>query len=155
MQQVTHYFLHLIFPLIIAYLFYRKDLIKSYLMLLLTMLVDLDHLLATPVFDACRCSIGFHPLHSSIAIIVYCTMLLHPKTRIFAIGFLLHMATDAIDCLFSMQACSWILNPTMNTVPLTAMLPVPVMNMPKTTAVELNTFRLIVVCWKLLNIKFY
>ena len=105
MQQVIHYFLHLVFPLLIAVLFYKKNWIAAYLMLLLTMLVDLDHLFATPVFDPCRCSIGFHPLHSYIAIFIYCTMILYPKTRIIGIGLVLHMATDAIDCLFSMQVC--------------------------------------------------
>ena len=69
------------------------------------MLVDLDHLLATPLFDACRCSIGFHPLHSFIGIIVYFTMLAHPKIRIIGLGLLMHMATDAIDCLFIRQGC--------------------------------------------------
>ena len=105
MQQVLHYFLHLVFPLLIALAFYRKNWIISYLILLLTMLVDLDHLFATPVFEPCRCSIGFHPLHSLIAILIYCTMLLHPKIRIIALGLLLHMATDAIDCLLSMLTC--------------------------------------------------
>jgi hypothetical protein len=105
MQQAIHYFLHLIFPLAIAFIFYRKNWKTSYLILLLTMLVDLDHLLATPMFDPCRCSIGFHPLHSYIAIIIYSIMLLHPKIRIVGIGFLLHMATDGIDCLFIAFGC--------------------------------------------------
>ena len=105
MQQFTHYFLHLIFPFIVAFFFYRKMLIKSYLILLLTMLVDVDHLLATPLFDACRCSIGFHPIHSYVAIVFYCVMLVHPKTRIIGLGLLMHMATDAIDCLFIQQNC--------------------------------------------------
>lgn len=105
MQQFIHYFLHLVFPLIVAHFFYKKTLIKSYGILMLTMLVDLDHLLATPLFDACRCSIGFHPLHSYIAIILYFALLLHPKTRIIGLGLLMHMATDAIDCLFIRQTC--------------------------------------------------
>ena len=105
MQQVIHYFLHLFFPLVIAFLFYNKNRIRSYLILVLTMLVDLDHLFATPLFDPCRCSIGFHPLHSYTAIIIYFVLLLHPKTRIIGIGLLLHMATDGIDCLFSKQNC--------------------------------------------------
>ena len=33
--------------------------------------VDLDHLLAEPVYDAARCSIGFHPLHTWPAMIAY------------------------------------------------------------------------------------
>lgn len=62
------------------------------------MLVDLDHLIANPVFMADRCSIGFHPLHSYYAIAVYVLLLLPKKTRIVAIGLLLHMATDFLDC---------------------------------------------------------
>jgi hypothetical protein len=59
-KTLTHYFLHLIFPGIIAFVFYRKDWKKVYLILLATMLVDLDHLLADPIFDPNRGSIGFH-----------------------------------------------------------------------------------------------
>ncbi len=103
MQQVVHYFLHLIFPLGVAYIFYRHSWKKSYLILLLTMLVDLDHLLVNPVFDPSRCSIGFHPLHSYTAIIIYALLILYPKARIVGIGLLLHMATDGIDCLFSLN----------------------------------------------------
>ena len=105
MQQFIHYFLHFLFPLIVAFFFYKKKLWQCYLILLLTMLVDLDHLSATPLFDACRCSIGFHPLHSYIAIVLYAVMLLHPKIRIVGLGLLMHMATDAIDCLFMKQSC--------------------------------------------------
>lgn len=68
--------------------------------MLATLLVDLDHLLANPVFDPNRCSIGFHPLHSYYAIVVYVGLLFFPKTRIVAIGLLLHMATDCLDCLW-------------------------------------------------------
>ena len=98
MQQVLHYFLHLGFPLIIAFVFFKKDVGRAYLILLLTMLVDLDHLLASPIYDTGRCSIGFHPLHSHYAIGFYFVLLIFPKTRLVAIGLLLHMATDALDC---------------------------------------------------------
>jgi len=65
-----------------------------------TMLVDLDHLLADPLFDPNRCSIGFHPLHSYYAIVFYVLMLFFPRLRIVAIGLLLHMLTDFQDCLW-------------------------------------------------------
>ena len=42
------------------------------------MLVDLDHLLADPIYDPERCSIGFHPLHSIPAIVVYALMFALP-----------------------------------------------------------------------------
>jgi hypothetical protein len=99
MQQALHYFLHLGFPLVIAFVFYKNNVGRAYLILLLTMLVDLDHLFATPVYDAHRCSIGFHPLHSHVAIAAYFILLIFPKTRLVAIGLLLHMATDALDCI--------------------------------------------------------
>jgi hypothetical protein len=63
-----------------------------------TMVVDADHLLAKPIFDPMRCSIGFHPLHSYYAIGVYVVMLFFPKTRIIAAGLLFHMLTDLQDC---------------------------------------------------------
>lgn len=107
MQQLIHYFLHFIFPVFVALLIDRSRWLRIYVILLLTMLVDLDHLFATPVFDPCRCSLGFHPLHSYWAIAVYGLMLLPRHTRIVAMGLLLHMLTDGIDCLFIMnnQAC--------------------------------------------------
>ena len=105
MQQLVHYFLHLGFPLLIAFIFFRKNAGKVYLIFLLTMLVDLDHLLAVPLFDPCRCSIGFHPLHSYYAIAIYILMLFFRRTRIFALGLLMHMATDAIDCSWMQVNC--------------------------------------------------
>ena len=104
-QQVVHYFLHFVFPGLIAFFFFRKTWKRTYLVFLLTMLVDLDHLLATPVFSPCRCSIGFHILHDWIAISAYVLMLFHPKLRVIAIGLLMHMGTDSIDCLFSNFNC--------------------------------------------------
>ncbi len=106
MQQLVHYFLHFVFPGLIAYLFYRSNWKKVYAIMLLTMLIDIDHLMANPVFDACRCSVGFHPLHSYMAIGIYFILLLPLKTRIIAIGLLMHIGTDAIDCIFSFQNCN-------------------------------------------------
>ena len=50
-KSFVHYFLHFVFPGFIAWVSYKDDWKKVYLILLATMLVDLDHLLATPVFD--------------------------------------------------------------------------------------------------------
>lgn len=63
-----------------------------------TMLVDLDHLLADPIYDPGRCSIGFHPLHQFIPIAVYGLLSFFPKTRWVGLGLVIHMALDAIDC---------------------------------------------------------
>ena len=106
MQQIVHYFLHLIFPLAVAYVIFRPEWKKAYIVFLLTMLVDLDHLLASPVFDPCRCSIGFHPLHSYLACVLYVVLLFPRRTRIIATGLVMHMATDYIDCIWnSMRPC--------------------------------------------------
>ena len=63
-----------------------------------TMLIDADHLLAIPVFDPLRCSVGFHPLHSYFVIVIFIVLLFFPKTRIIAIGLLFHIFTDFLDC---------------------------------------------------------
>jgi len=68
--------------------------------MVLTMLVDLDHLLADPIFDPNRCSINFHPLHSYWAIGAYFVLLFIPPVRIIAVGLLFHMLTDYIDCIW-------------------------------------------------------
>jgi hypothetical protein len=61
----------------------------------------LDHLLADPVFDPNRCSIGFHLLHTLWAGIFYGGLLGVPSWRLRAVsvGCLLHLFTDFIDCL--------------------------------------------------------
>lgn len=64
------------------------------------MLIDLDHLLANPIFDPNRCSINFHPLHSYYAIGIFLLMLIPNKTRVLAIGLLIHILADSVDCLF-------------------------------------------------------
>ena len=64
------------------------------------MLIDLDHLLANPIFDPNRCSINFHPLHSYYAIIGYVLLTLFKKTRIIGLGLLIHILADYADCYF-------------------------------------------------------
>jgi hypothetical protein len=98
MQNILHYFGHLVLPLLIACIFFKENIWRTYFIFLATMLVDADHLLANPVYDASRCSIGFHLLHSYWAIGLYALMLFPKPTRIIAIGLLMHMLTDAIDC---------------------------------------------------------
>lgn len=93
-----HIFLHFLVPAIVAVIFYRKTLLKAWLIMMATMVVDLDHLLAVPIYDPNRCSIGFHPLHSYYAIGVYVILLFFPKTRLVGIGLVIHMILDYIDC---------------------------------------------------------
>lgn len=103
LQQVTHYSLHLIFPGIIAWIFFRKEWKKAWLIMLATMLVDLDHLLADPVFDPDRCGIGVHPLHSHYAIAAYFLIFFFSRKdslKIASLGLIFHMFTDFQDCLW-------------------------------------------------------
>lgn len=103
MQTIIHYFLHFGIPLLIAFIFFKKQWKTVYLIFIASMLVDLDHLLANPIFDPNRCSINFHPLHTYYAIIIYFVLLIPKKTRILAIALLFHMFTDLIDCYMTMN----------------------------------------------------
>ncbi|TWU09432.1 hypothetical protein CA54_46740 [Symmachiella macrocystis] len=113
---MLHLASHFAVPLIVALTFYRSRWRYVLLILIATMLVDLDHLLADPIYDPERCSIGFHPLHSIPAIAVYAMMFALPlmlggKERslgwrraadlvhLVGLGLLIHMALDGIDCL--------------------------------------------------------
>jgi hypothetical protein len=98
LQPIVHYSLHFLAPGLIAYLFFRKEWKRAGLIMIATMLIDLDHLLATPIFDPGRCSINFHPLHSYWALAVYVVLLFFKKTRIIAVGLLFHLFTDFLDC---------------------------------------------------------
>jgi putative PIN family toxin of toxin-antitoxin system len=85
--------------LIVAWVFFRAHWERAFIIMLATMLVDLDHLLATPLYDPNRCSIGFHPLHTWSAIAVYFALLLPKSTRLIGLGLVIHMALDAVDCV--------------------------------------------------------
>ncbi|NIJ44555.1 hypothetical protein FHR24_000994 [Wenyingzhuangia heitensis] len=98
LKFLIHYGLHFLAPGIIAYLYNPKEWKKNWLILISTMLIDLDHLLASPIFDSNRCSVGFHPLHSFPVIILYFILLIPKKTRLIAIGLLFHLLTDLTDC---------------------------------------------------------
>lgn len=100
MRFIIHYFLHLLFPAIFALTIFKREWKKAWAIMIVTMLVDLDHLFASPLYDPNRCSIGFHPLHSYIAIILYCLGTFFPKTRIISVGLLFHMIVDYSDCLW-------------------------------------------------------
>ncbi len=95
---MLHIILHFFIPFILAKVFYAKNWLKVWGLLSLTMLVDLDHLLATPIYDPLRCSINYHPLHTGWAMAVYVLMLLSPKSRLVGLGLLIHMLLDWQDC---------------------------------------------------------
>ncbi len=67
--------------------------------MMLAMAIDIDHLLATPIFDPDRCGIGFHPLHTYPAMILYGAMFAIPKLRVLALGLMIHVVLDGLDCV--------------------------------------------------------
>lgn len=96
----SHTLIHIAVLLPIGYFFVKKghSYKKVILLLSLSFLVDMDHLLADPVYDPNRCGVGFHPLHQYWTIGVYVIGLFFKKTRIPASGFLAHMIVDWLDC---------------------------------------------------------
>ena len=99
-RENVHLVLHALVPAAVAATFYRQRFLRVWLILMSTMLVDLDHLLADPVYDPNRCSLGFHPLHTYPAIAAYAVAAYWPRLRLIAIGLLIHMALDGIDCVW-------------------------------------------------------
>jgi hypothetical protein len=93
-----HIALHFFVPAAIAGLFFRKNWKTAYFLMIATMVVDIDHVFANPIYDPSRCSIGFHPLHSLSLIVLYFGLCFIPMTRLVGIGLSIHMALDAIDC---------------------------------------------------------
>ena len=99
-MSLLHLVLHAAVPGAVALLFYRPIWKKAWLIMLATMLVDLDHLLADPIYAPDRCGIGFHPLHSYAAIAAYTLLLVPRMTRLVGLGLLIHMALDGLDCVW-------------------------------------------------------
>ena len=97
-RATFHLLLHFLVPFVIAWAFFRSPWRVALLVMCLTMLIDLDHLLATPLYDPNRCSIGFHPLHRWPAVVVYAALVIPRRTRLIGIGLLVHIALDALDC---------------------------------------------------------
>ncbi len=101
-RTFVHYGLHFLAPGVIAWIIFPEQWKIVWIIMLATMVVDIDHLLAKPMFDANRCSIGFHPFHTYPAIGFYALMLFVPNfyVQVAAIGLLFHMFTDWQDCLW-------------------------------------------------------
>ena len=70
-RSIIHIILHFLVPFIVAKTAWRELWLRPFIIMALTFAVDFDHLLAEPVFDPNRCSLGFHPLHSWPAIGIY------------------------------------------------------------------------------------
>ena len=104
-RTLVHYGMHFLVPAFLALFFPKERRLKAFLIMLATMLVDLDHLFSNPVFDPDRMSVGFHPLHSCYAIAFYFVLCVLPYERLnwpwwlraVGIGLLFHMVTDWQD----------------------------------------------------------
>jgi hypothetical protein len=96
---IVHLMLHFMTPVALARVAFPDRWKRLSFIMVLTMVVDLDHFLANPVFDPLRCSIGFHPLHSYQAIAAYLLMLALPQLRFVALGLLIHMGLDGLECI--------------------------------------------------------
>jgi hypothetical protein len=96
---LIHYGTHFIVPIGIARWGYPRKFKKVLYLFWGAIFIDLDHLLASPIFDPDRCSIFFHPLHSSVAIGCYLLLCLFKKTRVIGFALCLHILADSLDCL--------------------------------------------------------
>lgn len=107
---MLHIALHFILPLVVALAVWRPQWWRNYLWMLGAFIIDLDHLLADPIYDPERCSIGFHPLHSTYAVVFYLVVLVSSwfwpsiswrhRAQVLLLGIGLHLFLDALDCFF-------------------------------------------------------
>lgn len=99
LSAILHLLLHIVVPGLLARIAFRHYWLRAWIVLLATMLVDIDHLLADPIYAPDRCSIGFHPLHTIGFILVYVAITAVPATRLIGTGLVLHMLLDFSDCV--------------------------------------------------------
>ncbi len=100
LQPLAHYGCHVLIPLIVALLFYRTTWKMAFLTLISGIWIDIDHVLATPIFDPNRCSVNFHPLHSYYFILIYIFLCIPKKSRLVGLGLVIHIFSDIVDCSF-------------------------------------------------------
>lgn len=98
LRFILHYGIHFLLPIAVGFIFFKENRARIILIMLAAILIDVDHLLVTPIFDPNRCSINFHPLHTYWAMGVYFVFLFIKPLRIIGIGLLIHMLADGIDC---------------------------------------------------------
>ncbi|WP_276166208.1 DUF6122 family protein [Zobellia alginiliquefaciens] len=104
LRFLVHYGIHFIVPIVIGWYFYKEYRAKAIVILLAGIVIDVDHLLATPIFAPDRCSVGFHPLHSYWAIAIYVGLLFFKKTRIYGLALIIHIVADITDCWLMFQS---------------------------------------------------
>ncbi|MGD1946845.1 MAG: DUF6122 family protein [Croceivirga sp.] len=99
-RHILHYGIHFFVPLLVAIFFFKENRLKVALILISAIAIDIDHLLSQPIFDANRCSIGFHPLHSYVMIPIYIGLAFWKRTRLLGLALVIHIIADSVDCLF-------------------------------------------------------
>jgi hypothetical protein len=99
LRHLLHYGIHFLVPILIAFWFFKDNRIKVALILLAGIIIDIDHLWATPLYDPNRCSVGFHALHSYWAIVFYCVLTFFKTTRVIGLALIIHIFADILDCL--------------------------------------------------------
>lgn len=99
-RPAVHLVLHLLIPGVVAGWFYRSAWRRAWCWMLAGWLIDIDHLLANPIYVADRCSIGFHPLHTWPAAMLYLGLAVWPRTRWLGLGLCIHLLLDALDCIW-------------------------------------------------------
>ena len=104
---MPHIIIHVLSNILLIYLiyFYEKKILKKKsnlknisLLVFLSQLIDLDHLLAKPIYNPLRCSINFHPLHSWYSFPFYALGMFWKKYSYLFVAIGLHLALDALDC---------------------------------------------------------
>ncbi len=98
-MHVMHLVLHLVVPALLARRLDSRRPLRAWMIMVATMVVDLDHLAADPVYDPERCSLGFHPLHTWPIWLLSALLAAWPRTRLVGVGLLIHMGLDGLDCL--------------------------------------------------------
>jgi threonine/homoserine efflux transporter RhtA len=98
-RPLLHIALHILAPLAVAVFCYRRRWLRAWLIMLAGWLIDVDHLLADPVYDPNRCSVTAHILHRWPAQIFYLLLAIMPRTRLAGLGLVIHVLLDALDCL--------------------------------------------------------
>jgi len=100
--------IHVLSNLILVYIIinYEKFILKKksnlkyiFLLVFSSQLIDLDHLLANPIYDPLRCSINFHPLHSWYMFPLYFIMSIWSKYKYLFWAIIMHLILDSLDCI--------------------------------------------------------
>ena len=99
MNILIHIISGVILSFIINYFDKKRNFKEILILIISSNFIDLDHLLANPIYDQYRCSINFHPLHNLYMLPLYIIGIFWKKYSYFFIGIMLHLMLDWADCL--------------------------------------------------------